>query len=100
MHEFFYSHDAQYARDPAAQPGSALVAIALWIRLGLFGASALIAALVSLIDSATRIGTVAAIAAAGGALALVAWLRIRQALREEGAEGAAARIGHRASLSP
>ena len=65
MHEFFYSRDVVDAADPTAQPGGTLFALGLWIRLGFIGGSALIAALVSMIDETTRTGVAFAAAAAG-----------------------------------
>ncbi|HTT10775.1 MAG TPA: hypothetical protein VMG60_07800 [Burkholderiaceae bacterium] len=83
MHEFFYSRDVVDAADRATEPGSTLFAVGLWIRLGFIGASALVAALVSMLDASTRTGVSFAAAAAGAMLVLVAWRRVRKALQEE-----------------
>jgi hypothetical protein len=82
MHEFLFSHDVRHDR-AAVQPALGMFALGLWIRLGFVGTSAFVAALVALLDAGTDVGAALAVALGGGALAAVAWSRIRSALRQD-----------------
>jgi hypothetical protein len=83
MNEFAFSRDVQRSIDLAATPGTTSFAIGMWIRLGLVGISAFIAALVALADSDTPTGMALLLGVSGMALALASWVRVRRAVHEE-----------------
>jgi len=82
MHDLTFTHDAQRANQAAAPAGMTLFTLALWIRLGFTGVSAVIVALVSVAEVQTHVGAALMLALGGALLATVAGLRLRSAMRE------------------
>ena len=94
MHELTFLQDTRRANQPPAQPGTTLFTLGLWIRLGFTGVSAVVVALVSVVEVQTHVGAALMLALGGGLLATVAGLRLRSAMRE--AEPPARRVRSRA----